>query len=213
MGRPLGRSRANIPEHGHCIDAARGGRGARIGVPLGEGAVHPNPDQPVAAARQTCELAGFGAAGDIDPDLVEWNYGITKASAPWIFTRTDPAGMCGAMVVLTVETPANISDRADRLLARLREHLAMLRFSRTANLAQFSRRDGSDWQSSKLNTWPSVRHRSASSHMKPVTEGRGHCAMECPCRSITEPASRKPLRLWICGLAARCGRRCPRCRS
>jgi len=30
---------------------------------------------PLRRARQTCELAGLGAAASIDPDLVEWNYG------------------------------------------------------------------------------------------------------------------------------------------
>src|SRR5580704_1318420 len=29
---------------------------------------------PLQRARRTCELAGFGKA-EIDPDLVEWNYG------------------------------------------------------------------------------------------------------------------------------------------
>ena len=30
---------------------------------------------PLQRAARTCELAGFGAAAEIDPDLVEWNYG------------------------------------------------------------------------------------------------------------------------------------------
>ena len=30
---------------------------------------------PLQRARRTCELAGFGAVAEIDPDLVEWNYG------------------------------------------------------------------------------------------------------------------------------------------
>src|ERR687887_1735824 len=30
---------------------------------------------PLQRARRTCELAGFGAAAEIDPNLVEWNYG------------------------------------------------------------------------------------------------------------------------------------------
>ena len=30
---------------------------------------------PLSRARRTCELAGFGAVAEIDPDLVEWNYG------------------------------------------------------------------------------------------------------------------------------------------
>src|SRR3974377_892719 len=30
---------------------------------------------PLQRARRTCELAGFGTQTEIDPDLVEWNYG------------------------------------------------------------------------------------------------------------------------------------------
>src|SRR5437879_5889470 len=39
---------------------------------------------PLQRAGQTCELAGCGAAAQIDPDLVEWNYGeydgLTRAA-------------------------------------------------------------------------------------------------------------------------------------
>lgn len=30
---------------------------------------------PLLRAARTCELAGFGAAAEFDPDLVEWDYG------------------------------------------------------------------------------------------------------------------------------------------
>src|SRR5262245_10728180 len=30
---------------------------------------------PLRRARRTCELAGFGAVAETDPDLVEWDYG------------------------------------------------------------------------------------------------------------------------------------------
>src|SRR6266487_5971356 len=30
---------------------------------------------PLQRAARTCELAGFGAVAEVDPDLVEWNYG------------------------------------------------------------------------------------------------------------------------------------------
>ena len=30
---------------------------------------------PLQRASKTCELAGFGAVAEVDPDLVEWDYG------------------------------------------------------------------------------------------------------------------------------------------
>ena len=30
---------------------------------------------PLRRAMRTCELAGFGPVAEIDPDLVEWDYG------------------------------------------------------------------------------------------------------------------------------------------
>jgi probable phosphoglycerate mutase len=61
-------------------------------------------------------LAGFGAEAQIEPELVEWNYGDYEgklsADIPgWNVWRDGcPNG----------ESPANIESRADRLLDRLR---------------------------------------------------------------------------------------------
>jgi len=76
---------------------------------------------PRQRARRTCELAGLGPASEIEPDLAEWDYGdyegqrsvdILKGRADWnLFRDGCPRG----------ETPAQISDRADRFIARLRE--------------------------------------------------------------------------------------------
>jgi probable phosphoglycerate mutase len=71
---------------------------------------------PLRRARQTCDLAGFGAEAHIEPDLVEWNYGDYEGKRTtdvpgWNVWRDGcPHG----------ESPANVSDRADRLLGRLR---------------------------------------------------------------------------------------------
>jgi broad specificity phosphatase PhoE len=75
---------------------------------------------PRQRARRTCELAALNPAPEIEPDLVEWNYGdyegkrsaeILQARPGWnIFLDGSPNG----------ESPAQISDRADRLIARLR---------------------------------------------------------------------------------------------
>jgi probable phosphoglycerate mutase len=75
---------------------------------------------PLQRARRTCELAGLGDLAEIEPDLVEWDYGeyeglrpvdIRKARPDWnVFRDGSPGG----------ESPAQVSERTDRLIARLR---------------------------------------------------------------------------------------------
>ena len=78
---------------------------------------------PRQRALRTCELVGLGREVQIEPDLAEWNYGdyegkrssdIRRERPNWnIFRDGCPQG----------EMPAQISDRADRLIG----HLDMLR--------------------------------------------------------------------------------------
>lgn len=75
---------------------------------------------PLQRARETSELAGFGDRFQVDPDLLEWNYGeyegLTSAEiharAPgWIlFTGGAPGG----------ERPEDVGSRVDRVIARAR---------------------------------------------------------------------------------------------
>jgi broad specificity phosphatase PhoE len=76
---------------------------------------------PLQRAARTCELAGFGAVAETNPDLVEWNYGEYEGlrSAEILAKRPDwqlfrdgcPGG----------ESPAQISERADRVVQRIRK--------------------------------------------------------------------------------------------
>lgn len=76
---------------------------------------------PSQRASHTCELAGFGAIAQTDPDLVEWNYGdfeglrtpeILARQPGWqLFRDGCPGG----------ESPAHVGARADRVVKRLRE--------------------------------------------------------------------------------------------
>ena len=85
---------------------------------------------PLQRARRTCELTGLVAAAQVEPDLAEWDYGayeglrsseIHQKRPGWsVFRDGCPGG----------ETPAQISDRADRLIAQLR--------SRDGNIALFT---------------------------------------------------------------------------
>ena len=75
---------------------------------------------PLQRAARTCALAGFGAAAQADPDLVEWNYGqyegrrtaeIRAKRPDWeLFRDGCPGG----------ETPHDVSARADRVVSRVR---------------------------------------------------------------------------------------------
>jgi broad specificity phosphatase PhoE len=75
---------------------------------------------PLQRAARTCELAGFGAAAEIDRDLLEWNYGeyegrrtaeILAERPGWqLFHDGCPGG----------ESPDQIGARADRVVSRLR---------------------------------------------------------------------------------------------
>jgi broad specificity phosphatase PhoE len=99
---------------------ARGEAGARELAPiLANIAFARVLTSPRRRARRTCELAGLGARAEIAPDLAEWDYGdyeglrsaeIHEERPGWnIFRDGCPHG----------ESPAQISDRADRLLQAL----------------------------------------------------------------------------------------------
>jgi probable phosphoglycerate mutase len=76
---------------------------------------------PLQRAVRTCELAGFGSQAEIDPNLMEWNYGeyeglrtaeIRAKHPEWqLFRDGCPGG----------ESPAQIGERADHTVSHLRE--------------------------------------------------------------------------------------------
>ena len=75
---------------------------------------------PLQRASKTCALAGFGEVAQVDPDLVEWDYGrfegkltknIRKERPGWeMFRDGCPDG----------ESPQDVAARADRFIARAR---------------------------------------------------------------------------------------------
>ena len=85
---------------------------------------------PRQRARTTCALAGLGAKALIEPDLAEWDYGDYEGLRSEDIRKTRPGWTVFQNGCPNGETPAAISDRADRLIARL---LAM-----TGNIALFS---------------------------------------------------------------------------
>ena len=75
---------------------------------------------PLERARQTCELAGFSSDVEVDPDLIEWNYGkyqglrmaeIWTERPGWeLFRDGCPEG----------ESAADVGVRADRIVRLVR---------------------------------------------------------------------------------------------
>jgi probable phosphoglycerate mutase len=74
---------------------------------------------PLQRASKTCEIAGFKAAAEVDPDLTEWDYGrfegkltkdIVAALPGWELYRDGcPGG----------ESPEDVAARADRFIQRV----------------------------------------------------------------------------------------------
>lgn len=74
---------------------------------------------PRARARETARLAGFGDEVEITDDLVEWNYGDYEGlTTPDIRAHHDPDWNLWSDGCPGGETPREIGDRVDRVLAR-----------------------------------------------------------------------------------------------
>lgn len=112
-GKHTGRS--DIPLTAKGEDAAR-----RVGERLSDKSFAAVWSSPSVRARRTAELAGFGAAAEIKPDLAEWDYGayeglrtaeILHQRPGWsLFRDGCPGG----------ESVAEAGARADRMVAALR---------------------------------------------------------------------------------------------
>lgn len=111
-------------QHTGLTDLPLTPRGERNAIRLGDRLRELTIDEvlcsPLLRARRTCELARLGSHAEIDPDLVEWDYGeyegrtskdILAERPDWkLFRDGCPGG----------ESPAQISARADRVVARVR---------------------------------------------------------------------------------------------
>ena len=113
-GRHTGRTDLPLTDHGE--DESR-----KLGTRLPKETFSRVFSSPRLRARRTCELAGLAADMEIDSDLAEWDYGdyegvrtveIRKHHPHWNILRDGcPRG----------ESPAQIGERTDRVVARLRK--------------------------------------------------------------------------------------------
>jgi probable phosphoglycerate mutase len=104
------------------LPLTKGGEAAarRLGERLNGLAVTKVFTSPLQRAARSCELAGFADVAQVDPDLVEWNYGkyeglrtseIRQMRPDWqLFRDGCPEG----------ETLSQIAARADRVVSRVR---------------------------------------------------------------------------------------------
>jgi broad specificity phosphatase PhoE len=74
---------------------------------------------PRLRARQTCGLSGFGAASSVEPDLAEWDYGQYEGQRSADIRQVNPGWNIWRDGCPGGELPAQVSARADRLIARL----------------------------------------------------------------------------------------------
>jgi broad specificity phosphatase PhoE len=75
---------------------------------------------PLQRAVRTCELAGFGAVAEIDPDLVEWDYGQYEGRRTAEIHAERPDRQLFRDGCPVGESPDQIGARADRVVGRLR---------------------------------------------------------------------------------------------
>jgi broad specificity phosphatase PhoE len=112
-GQHTGRTDLPLTEHGEAQAQALGARLRRVVFAKAL-------TSPSQRAVRTCELAGFGAGAEIDPDLAEWDYGEYEGrrTADILIERPDwqlfRDGATGG------ESPEQIGARADRVIARIR---------------------------------------------------------------------------------------------
>src|SRR5271166_4302034 len=112
-GQHAGRVDLPLTDHGECEARKLAGR-------LQGGTYAKVFTSPLQRARRTCVLVGFEGVAEIDPDLVEWDYGryegllrseILKDNPGWhLFQDGCPGG----------ETPEQVTARADRVVKRVR---------------------------------------------------------------------------------------------
>jgi len=75
---------------------------------------------PLQRARRTCELAGLAAEAEIDPDLMEWNYGDYEGLTPRQIHATTPGWMLFTDGCPAGESPDEVAARVDRVIGRVR---------------------------------------------------------------------------------------------
>jgi broad specificity phosphatase PhoE len=112
-GRHTGRTDVPLNESGRAAAAklAEVLRGEHFNLVL---------TSPLKRARDTCELAGFGARAEIDDDLVEWDYGEYEGITTTEIRKTRPGWTAFDDGCPGGETLDQVAARVDRVIDRIR---------------------------------------------------------------------------------------------
>ena len=75
-------------------------------------------ESPMLRARETCEIAGFGAQAVVDDDLKEWDYGVYEGRTSAEIQAEIPGWSVWTFPIVGGETVEHVGERADRVIAR-----------------------------------------------------------------------------------------------
>lgn len=87
---------------------------------------------PMARARETCEIAGFGARAVVEDDLCEWNYGVYEGRTTREIQGEIPGWSVWKDPIVGGESLEQVGERADRMIAK-----AVASASTSCNVALF----------------------------------------------------------------------------
>jgi broad specificity phosphatase PhoE len=74
---------------------------------------------PLARARETCRLAGFGDGAEVSADLLEWDYGIYEGRTTASVRAEQPGWSIWTTSVPRGENVDQVGERARRVIARI----------------------------------------------------------------------------------------------
>ena len=76
---------------------------------------------PLLRARETCRLAGYAGGAELEPDLVEWDYGAYEGRTSAEIRAEQPGWTIWQAGAPGGETPGDVGLRVDRVIARAQE--------------------------------------------------------------------------------------------
>jgi len=74
---------------------------------------------PLSRARETCHLAGYAAAAQVEPDLREWDYGVYEGRTTEEIRHAQPDWSVWLSPIVDGESLDQLADRARRVVSRV----------------------------------------------------------------------------------------------